>query len=508
MYALLLRASVIPLILITFVQLSAQDSLEAKTFIYDNGQISSEGYFKNGQPEGYWKTYYPDGRLKSEGNRRDFLLDSVWKFYSEEGQLKELITYKTGKKNGLSLRYQEDELKSSCDYVDDLREGLCLYYVNGVLEREVPYTKDKEEGKGYGFTRTGDINAFLFYKDGFLRRSERMNERDKLGRKQGLWRTFYEDRNIHTEGAYVDDEKNGLFKEYDRKGELILLEKYRNGLLVTDAEETTVVDIRNEYYPDGRVRGSGSYKNGKKHGVHREYDENGLVVSAIVYDEGREIGTGLIGVNGKIEGPWTSFHENGTVKEKGEYTEGSRSGKWEFYNKEGTLIQKGNYKKGKPDGLWKWYYENGSLRREESYLRGREDGESEEFDEEGELLSKGKFIDGLKEGRWEYHIGDHNVIGNYTQGEKDGLWTGIYENGKKQFKGAFVRGFEKGKHRYYYDSGQLKQDGRYSSGRKDGEWKLLDEEGEIIIRISYEQGIERRLEGVKIIPTFEELGID
>ena len=33
-------------------------------FYYPNGQISSEGFMKNGKPDGYWKTYYVTGVLE------------------------------------------------------------------------------------------------------------------------------------------------------------------------------------------------------------------------------------------------------------------------------------------------------------------------------------------------------------------------------------------------------------------------------------------------------------
>ena len=56
-------------------------------FYYPNGEISSEGTLKNGQPDGYWKTYYESGVLKTEGKRKFFLLDSVWDFYHENGKI-------------------------------------------------------------------------------------------------------------------------------------------------------------------------------------------------------------------------------------------------------------------------------------------------------------------------------------------------------------------------------------------------------------------------------------
>jgi len=508
MYCYLKTLSSVLICLITFAELKTQDELEPKNFKYEDGTISSEGFFLHGQPEGYWRTFYPSGVLKSEGNRKNHVLDSIWIFYNEESEISEKINYLAGKKSGLLEEFSRGELYSRCEYVDDKIEGKCSYFKEGYMEKEVPFIQNKEEGKGYAYDYRGNIITFLFYKDGFLRRSERMNNTDKLARKQGMWRTFFDDRSIMTEGNYVDDEKNGLFKEYNRGGEMILLEKFENGILVTDAEETAVVDIRNEYFTDGKIRGTGSYKNGEKHGVHRSYDEEGTVIDAILYDQGTEVGRGIIGVSGKIEGPWKLYYSNGNLKEEGEYKEGVKEGKWEFYDKEGKLMQIGSYLKGKPEGLWRWYHTDGSTRREESYSRGREDGESTEYDAQGEIISKGQYVDGLKEGPWIYDIGDHTVKGHYSQGEKDGRWSGIYDNGKTQFKGVFIIGLANGKHKFYYESGQLKQDGKYSSGRKNGEWKIIDENGEIIVRISYEQGIERRLDGVRIIPTFEELNID
>ena len=53
----------------TFLLLSGQkeDSLVFTTYYYEGGAKSSEGYLKNGQPEGYWKSFYHNGQIKTEG---------------------------------------------------------------------------------------------------------------------------------------------------------------------------------------------------------------------------------------------------------------------------------------------------------------------------------------------------------------------------------------------------------------------------------------------------------
>ena len=93
---------------------------EYKVFRYANDSIASEGTLRNGQPDGYWKTYYESGRLKSEGNRVNFLLDGLWLFYSEEGDTTLAIHYRNGVKNGIRKAYLSDEIQED-EFANDVR---------------------------------------------------------------------------------------------------------------------------------------------------------------------------------------------------------------------------------------------------------------------------------------------------------------------------------------------------------------------------------------------------
>ena len=45
----------------------AQDTLQKDGFVkfyYQNGKIASEGFLKNGNPDGYWKSYNENGTTK------------------------------------------------------------------------------------------------------------------------------------------------------------------------------------------------------------------------------------------------------------------------------------------------------------------------------------------------------------------------------------------------------------------------------------------------------------
>ncbi|NND76693.1 MAG: hypothetical protein HKN39_00730 [Flavobacteriales bacterium] len=475
-------------------------------FYYENGVISSEGNMKDGKPVGYWKTYHENGLLKSEGGRKDLLLDSIWNFYNTEGKLTDKINYLKGKKNGIHEIYREGKKISAENFANNVRSGESSYfYLTGELHKVIPFENGAEEGTGVEYAKDGRMIALLTYKQGFLRKSVKLNRKDKLGRKQGLWQEYHANGKLKMEGNFIDDLRNGLFKYYDEKGNLTGIEKYDQDKVDEEAEESVVLDIKNEYSKDGKVISSGGYKDGKKHGTHRNYDEDGRIVSGTLFDFGTKKAEGLVDKNGTYQGEWKLFYPTGELRAEGDYKDGKKVKDWKYYHKDGTLEQKGKYTKGRPSGEWKWYYKNGILHREEYYRKGREDGLSIEYNEEGEIITKGEYIDGLKEGEWFYHVGDHTEKGSYSDGEKNSNWIHTYDNGKTNFRGEYINGLAVGKHKYYFPTGKIKEEGKYNSGLKDGDWKRYDEDGNILWILNFDNGIERKVDGVKIKPKYEEL---
>ena len=51
--------------------------------------------------------------------------------------------------------------------------------------------------------------------------------------------------------------------------------------------------------------------------------------------------------NGKKEGPWVEYHDNGQLFGKGDYKKGKREGPWVTYLHNGQLVDEGTYKNGK-----------------------------------------------------------------------------------------------------------------------------------------------------------------
>jgi len=482
-------------------------------FYYPNGQVSSEGLMINGKPDGYWKTFYVTGIIKSEGKRTNHMLDSIWLFFDNKGDTIQKISYMYGKKNGYLLTYDYSDIADGTGrgtiiskelYIDDKKEGKSYYYYpDGKLKSEVSYVDGRKQGMTKEFDESGMIISLIYYHNGYITEREDINRRDKNGLKQGIWREFYPDGRIKKEEIYVNDVFEGFYKEYNERGDMILLLNYNNGILVTDKDEKEQedinVEIRNNYDSQNRLISSGAYRNNIPVGIHREYGPDGSVTAARIYNDiGRIISEGIIDVEGKRWGEWKDYYPDGNLRAVGSYTDNLRSGKWTFYFNNNNIEQKGEYIKGKENGIWTWYYENGNIWREESYFSGKEDGDMVEYLEDGRIITRGDWVDGEREGEWYYRVGDHIEVGNYITGLRDGQWKYFYNDSTLKYEGNYYQGNADGKHKLYYENGNIKEERYYSSGIRERSWKRYDLEGNVVMTITYKNDEETRINGIKI----------
>ncbi|MFC2102345.1 hypothetical protein ACFLS7_05070 [Bacteroidota bacterium] len=494
----------------SFGQDTANNAL-FQQFFYQNGKLASEGTMRNREPDGYWKSYYETGIIKSEGNRKEFKLDSTWKFYNTDGKLILEVTYLEGKRNGYKTSWLDRETIKEY-YINDIKEGITEYYhPEGWKKLEIPFVKGLEQGISKEFNVDGDIITITQYKKGFIVERLKINRKDKYNRRQGRWMSFWENGKIKLEGTYKNDKKNGYFKEYTEKGDLIRITKFIDGVEQPEAVEIQKLEIEREYYADGKVKTARLYRNGVLEGTTIEYSPEGVIAAAMDYRNGLLIGEGLVLEDGSRTGPWKEYYPGGELKAEGNYDNGIKTGPWSYYHMNGKLEQKGVYnKQGKPEGVWLWYYESGQLLREENYYRGKKDGLSEEFAEDGTIIEKGDYFEGYEDGPWFQLIGDFFQRGSYIDGLRTGPWISYQlnkgENGTDSvaiFKGSFLDDLPEGKHAYYWDNGKVREEGRYIAGKREGDWIKYNYDGTLFMIVTYRNGIETRYDGVKIKPPFE-----
>jgi antitoxin component YwqK of YwqJK toxin-antitoxin module len=487
-----------------YLNVFSQDTTGFTRFYHENGKISSEGIIRDGKPDGYWKTYNTKGILVSEGNRVNFQLDGLWKFYNDEGKLTMEINYKKGLKNGVRKTYFEKEILIE-NFKDDIKDGNTYYYSNdGKLIRIIPFENGLENGISKEFDKDSVIIEITEYQRGMVINRERINRKDKNGLKQGVWKTFWDNDKTKWEGVYFNDKKNGFFKTYSPEGNLLTIEKYINDELQTDVPELRKLEVRTDYYPDGKIKTVGSYNNGIAEGVRREYNRDGTIEQSYIFSKGKIIGMGIVDEKGLKQGKWTEFYENGTKKAEGSYKDNKKIGYWKFYYKNGKIEQEGEYNnKGNTEGEWKRYFENGNTLSISNFLDGLEEGPFVEYNDTGAIVAKGEFIEGEETGMWIYNINGYKIQGNYINGKRDGVWKETYPDGKTRFVGSYFDDNPNGKHTFYWDNGKIKEQGTYIVGKREGEWRKIDYDQTFVISTFYRNGREIKFDRTDLEPKIE-----
>ncbi len=258
-----------------------------------------------------------------------------------------------------------------------------------------------------------------------LGQSDTLNKVDANSLKQGYWITYFSDnpQQINTEGKYVDNKKEGLWKTYFASGQI--------------KQEITYVNNRPDgyakiYYENGKVSEEGIWKGNKWVGEYKFYHKNGQVAYDWQYNDG-----------GKREGEQKYFYENGN-----------------------KMIE-GTWANGKESGTIKEYDENGKLKVEKTFNDGKLDVNSVKIYEKGQQVSADNTNDNNTNDNNQTNVNTNNVnISN----EKPGVLSDGYHKTYTKFKKVDKDGnFKAGKlysgKDYIYDSdGNLLKINIYNNG--------------------------------------------
>ena len=138
-------------------------------------------------------------------------------------------------------------------------------------------------------------------------------------------------------------------------------------------------ELEKKVRPDGSML-IGGYNNDMKQGVFREYDSTGTLLISFEYKDDVRMAEGSLDTNGSKHGLWKYYYISGELMSQGEFEHGYRNNEWIYFYKNKDIQQKGKYINGVPNGLWTWWYENGKIHREEGFRKGKEDGSVIEYD--------------------------------------------------------------------------------------------------------------------------------
>ena len=102
----------------------------------------------------------------------------------------------------------------------------------------------------------------------------------------------------------------------------------------------------------------------------------------------------------------------------------------------------GYIKNGKKEGLWTWWFENGEKKNEGTFKDGKENGLHKWWYENGHKSEERTYKNGIKDGLWTkwYNNGQKGIEETYKDGELNGLETHWYENGQKSSEKTYKDG--------------------------------------------------------------------
>ncbi|HOH84585.1 MAG TPA: hypothetical protein PLI16_08230, partial [Bacteroidales bacterium] len=140
------------------------------------------------------------------------------------------------------------------------------------------------------------------------------------------------------------------------------------------------------------IRAEGRVVNGKIDGLWRTYFEDGQIQSAITYKDGMAEGLAFFYYDNekqttrveltfgedKVVGVYREFYENGNRKAMLNFNEGQPDGVAEFYYDSGVIKIAGRYKSGAKEGKWKHYNETGELISKDKWKKGEQKIKNEE----------------------------------------------------------------------------------------------------------------------------------
>lgn len=204
---------------------------------------------------------------------------------------------------------------------------------------------------------------------------ESLNQTDAKGRKQGVWSKQYETGGDRYRGQFKDDKAIGVFFYY-----------YDNGAKSSEVSYIGDEGIEAEakfFHKNGTIMGEGRYKNQKKDGEWRYYDDQTVLSSVEHYQEGKLHGVSKVYfldgtlaaeipyVDGLKSGDFVEYFSDGSIRMKGTYQDNTYSGEYVQNFPDGKPMIKGQYKAAVKDGLWVYYADDGRIKAQQVYEKGK-----------------------------------------------------------------------------------------------------------------------------------------
>lgn len=148
--------------------------------------------------------------------------------------------------------------------------------------------------------------------------------------------------------------------------------------------------------------------------------------------------------DGMYNGNYQHF-KNNKLKEEGTYKEGRKNGVYKEYYSDGSKVQKETpFTAGKLNGIVKKYYTNGKLESEKGYAMSVEDGVERKYNyESGKMTTERNYKEGVLHGPqmayYSSNVGDYVEHSTYDMGKLVGEYSEIFTDGTIKKLGNYTK---------------------------------------------------------------------
>ena len=377
--------------------------------------------------------------------------------------------------------------------------AVCLLFTANVCSQT--NTSDISDGyKTYYYPNTNRVSS-----EGMMRN----------GKPDGIWKAYWVTGVLKSEGRWVNAQLDSTWVFYTETSDTLQIINYLLGKRSGYSYQYETVTQRNqvskhylklkelyldnkredqsfEYYPSGKIRLIINYRNGKKQGEGREFDENGTVIT--LYEYRNDIMASLdpinrVNVRGEKHGTWITFYSDGTKKEEEIYKNGVLDGTTKLYSEKGNLLNERSYREGQiieegiqikaePILLITYYEDEVTIKRKGTYLDSIPNGYHYFYDREGKSEKSIRYIMGVR-------IAEGPVDENE---KRMGEWKNYFETGELKSSGGFVNDRQHGEWNFFSQDGKKLQVGNFNYGVMEGEWKWHFPSGNIFREETYVKG--------------------
>lgn len=204
--------------------------------------------------------------------------------------------------------------------------------------------------------------VLLLFVSGIFAQTE-YNKLDDNGKRDGIWKKYWDNNRIRYHGKFVHGKEVGTFKYYSPANSEfpVIVKEFHSGDDLADV---------------------------------KFYNEQGVIES-----EGKMRGK-------KRVGKWLYYHTDGkSVMSEENYVDGKLDGEYKTFYPDGSPTEVAFYKNGKLEGNYKKYAIKGHLIYDFNYKNGMLNGKAAYYSRKtGDLIKKGQFKDDQRVGTWENYV--------------------------------------------------------------------------------------------------------